>query len=77
MGQDAHGGGPGLSGKAGLRKGGIWCMSSGRRAPTWQGGPGPAGPLTGRLLCRHASPAGLLLTVVVALIYVVAVLYEE
>lgn len=28
-------------------------------------------------LLRHASPAGLLLTAVVALAYVVAILYEE
>jgi oxalate decarboxylase/phosphoglucose isomerase-like protein (cupin superfamily) len=28
-------------------------------------------------LCRHASPTGLLLTVLVALVYVVAILYEE
>ena len=28
-------------------------------------------------VCRHASPTGLLLTVLVALGYVVALLYEE
>lgn len=37
-------------------------------------GSGPDGVFS---LHRHASPTGLLLTVVVALIYMVAILYEE
>lgn len=34
-------------------------------------------PLTWASLCRHASPTGLLLTVVVAFVYMVAIQYEE
>lgn len=41
-------------------------------------GPGPGLPTDWACsLPRHASPTGLLLTAVVALTYVVAILYEE
>lgn len=47
--------------------------------PAWQGGAPSARLPTDCLYLthRHASPAGLLLTGVVALVYVAAILYEE
>lgn len=38
---------------------------------------GVAKSTDGMFVCRHASPTGLLLTVLVAIVYVVALLYEE
>lgn len=53
-----------------------------RKGQPGQEGSGPERPwlqpgLTCLSPCRHASPTGLLLTVLVALTYMVALLYEE
>lgn len=70
MGQDPEGRGPGPREKASL-EGAAWRDLVG--CSTLGGARG----LTVCPLCRHASPTGLLLTAVVALIYMTALLFEE